>query len=98
MKKIIVLPDAEKDIKETVKFYNENSEELEERFKLSLDFSFTQILQSPKLYPYVKFDIRKFVIKKFPFSIFYIDRKDAIYILAVFHDKRNPKEWKKRKV
>jgi toxin ParE1/3/4 len=97
MKRLIILPYAENDIKDTLTYYNELNQGLEKEFIEIIDASFNEIIKSPDAFPKAKYDIKKFVVKKFSFCIYYIDRKEALYILAIFHDKRNPKElYKKR--
>jgi plasmid stabilization system protein ParE len=98
MKRLIILPYAEIDIKDTVSYYREINEGIDEIFIKTIDASFKEILKNPDAYPIAKFDIRKFVVDKFSFCIYYIDRYEALYILAVFHDKRNPKNLYKRRV
>jgi len=98
MKKIIILPFAEGDIKASADFYTDASDELKNRFVQQLNNSFLTILKNPNAFPKVKKQIRKFVLSDFPFNIYYVDQKDALYILAVFHTRRNPKIWKSRKI
>jgi toxin ParE1/3/4 len=96
VKRIIILPYAEVDINDSVSFYKEQEEGLDKTFIKIISYSFKEILKNPEAYPLVKFEIRKFVVKEFPYCIFYINKVEAVYILAIFHDKRNPKSWKKR--
>ena len=96
--KIIILPLAQLDIKESIDYYKEKSHHLSNNFIDSINNSFSAIKNNPKTYPIVKIEIRKYKIKDFPFCIYYIDRNDKIYILAVFHDKRNPSIWEEREI
>ncbi len=98
MKKLIILPFAEIDIKDTVSYYKELNDGLDGDFINAIDSSFKEILKNPEAFPIAKYDIRKFVVGKFPFCIYYIDNVDTLYILAIFHDKRNPKDWTKRRL
>ncbi len=98
MKRLIVLPFAEKDIKETVSFFNDVSDTLDRDFIQAIDASFFEILHNPEAFPIAKYDIRKFVMAKFPFCIYFVDRNEALFILSVFHDKRNPKDWQRRRL
>lgn len=93
MKRLIILPFAEIDIKDTTAYYREQSKGLVEDFINTIDSSFKEILRNPEAFPIAKYDIRKFVVSKFPFCIYYINDVDTLYILAIFHDKRNPKDW-----
>ena len=96
MKRIIILPFAEEDIRDSVKYYSENEKNLDKQFLKIIDQAFRLISENPQTFPEVKLNIRKFVVKNFPFNIFYTFEKDSIFILAVFHMKRDPKKWKKR--
>ena len=96
MKKIIILPFAEQDIRDSIDYYIEKEVELDKQFLKVINQAFQLILDNPLSFPLVKNNIRKFVIKDFPFNVFYITDKEIIYILAVFHMKRDPKKWKKR--
>jgi toxin ParE1/3/4 len=98
MKRIIVLPFAELDIKDSADYYGQVKDDLKESFIATLTTSFNNIRKNPLAYPKVKHEIRKCVISDFPFCIYFVDQVDALYIIAVFHSKRNPKVWKKRKV
>ena len=39
---------------------------------------------------------RRALVRKFPFGIHYIIKNENIVILAIFHARRDPGEWKKR--
>jgi len=98
MKRFVILPYAETDIKNTINFYKERTEGLEKDFIKVIDSSFLEISKNPDAFPKIQDDIRKFVVRKYSFCIYYIDRSEAFYILAVFHDRRNPKNWHKRRL
>ena len=96
MRKIIILPFAELDIKDSIIDYVNKEVGLDKKFLTILNQAFQIISENPFSFPIIKQTIRKFVIKDFPFNIYYIVNEDHIFILAVFHNKRNPKIWKYR--
>jgi hypothetical protein len=55
-----------------------------------------KIRKNPEMYPRIEPNIRKYVVQKFPFTIFYEIFPHEILILAVGHQKRKPHYWKKR--
>lgn len=93
---LVILEFAEKDIIESYNFYKSQSTKLGNAFKESLDYSLQNLLENPIVYPIEFKLVRKFVMNIFPFNIFYINEENTVYILAVFHQKRNPDIWKKR--
>jgi plasmid stabilization system protein ParE len=40
--------------------------------------------------------LRRTLIRRFPYQIFFILEKNRIVVLAVFHTKRRPKRWQAR--
>ncbi|MFZ4455875.1 MAG: type II toxin-antitoxin system RelE/ParE family toxin [Bacteroidales bacterium] len=98
MRKIIILPYAESDIKETITFYKEQKYNLDKTFLDVLNSSLKEIEKHTETYPIVRLKIRKYTIKKFPYSIFYSFDDEIIYILAIFHNSRNPRIWIGRKI
>jgi toxin ParE1/3/4 len=85
MGKIIILPYAEQDIRDSVIYYAEKEEGFEKQFLSILNQTFQFISTNPFSFPEVKNSIRKFTIKDFPFNVYYIVEDEFIYILAVFH-------------
>ncbi|MHA1611531.1 MAG: type II toxin-antitoxin system RelE/ParE family toxin [Promethearchaeota archaeon] len=55
-----------------------------------------KIRENPERYPRVELNIRKYVVQKFPFTIFYETHSFEILILAVGHQKRKPNYWQER--
>jgi plasmid stabilization system protein ParE len=54
----------------------------------------TQLIRRhPEIFPVAHKNIRQGVVRRFPFSIFYIPTKEKIIVLSVFHSSRNPKRW-----
>lgn len=41
-------------------------------------------------------DVRRKILRRFPYSIFYIVENDAVVIVAIAHHKRRPGYWKPR--
>jgi toxin ParE1/3/4 len=96
MRKIIILPFAELDIKDSINYYSFKEEGLEKKYLQVIIHAFQLISDNPLSFPVVKYNIRKFTIKDFPFNIYYVFEIKTIYVLAVFHTKRNPRIWKLR--
>ena len=43
--------------------------------------------------PYGSEGLRRFVLPRFPYSIFYYEREEDVWIAAVAHHKRQPDYW-----
>ncbi|MEM6839230.1 MAG: type II toxin-antitoxin system RelE/ParE family toxin [Cyanobacteria bacterium P01_C01_bin.120] len=72
---------------------------------LGLDFldevekALNRIQQNPNLGgSYKNTGLRRYVLRKFPFLIFYTEQDMLIWVVAIAHAKRKPDYWKTRKL
>lgn len=84
---------AQKEIAEAFLWYEKQRSGLGKQLILLLEGKFEVLQQNPNQYPIVYKTIRRSLIKKFPYSIFYIVDNSTIEILAFFHMKRKPIHW-----
>jgi plasmid stabilization system protein ParE len=61
----------------------------------SIDNALSRITRNPKAYPIVYRTLRRAVVRRFPFSIFYEITLSEIRVIAVFHSRRDPERWKR---
>ncbi|QDV38738.1 type II toxin-antitoxin system RelE/ParE family toxin [Tautonia plasticadhaerens] len=66
------------------------------KFADRVQATFDSISAMPELHALVYRDVRKALVKPYPYSIFYRIRGHRVVVLAVFHSKRDPKIWKSR--
>jgi hypothetical protein len=77
-------------------YYDDLVYRLGEKFVVEVEKCLNIIKTNPLAYPVIKQSVRKAVVIKFLFSILYRVNDDVIYILAIMHQKRNPKYWVER--
>ncbi|MCF8316989.1 MAG: hypothetical protein K9I71_12730 [Ignavibacteriales bacterium] len=70
--KLIVRPEAESDISEAVKWYEERLKGLGLNFLVSLDATIESILRMPESYTTNYKNTRRALVRKFPFGVHYI--------------------------
>ncbi|MCX6290418.1 MAG: type II toxin-antitoxin system RelE/ParE family toxin [Bacteroidetes bacterium] len=89
---LLLSDDAEHDIDEAFLWYEFQSAGLGKKFIRALESGFITIDLQPNAFPFALRNIRKFVIKKFPFNVYYrINETGQIEIIRVLHHKRKPK-------
>ena len=93
---VVFHPDAEEEFNEAVLWYGNQQKGLEIEFARCIDDAIQKIKRNPGLYPIEFENYRKKVVRRFPFKIIYEISEDHIYILAVFHSRRNPEQLKLR--
>jgi plasmid stabilization system protein ParE len=93
---LIVQPRAQADIDEALGLYRERDPRLAHRFLLELDVVFDRISQNPRRFPTVGDPVQRALLRKFPFSVYFVCAGELAAIVAVVHQKRRPIEWKPR--
>ncbi len=88
--------EAQKDIEESAKWYEQQRENLGFDFLDEIDKSCLLIEHDPLMYEEVYKNLRRVVVERFPFNIFYFVEEESIVIVAVIHGSRHPKKWQKR--
>ena len=65
-------------------------------FMLAIDRLLARIDATPDEFPRVKAEIRRALLRRFPYAIFFtVEKKDRV-VLAVLHQAVSPKRWPKR--
>jgi toxin ParE1/3/4 len=92
----IVRPEAEQDIAETFEWYEQQRKGLGDDFLLRVESAFDFLMQDPFSFAPIYKDIRRTLLRRFPYGVFYFVSDTHIVVLAVMHAKRHPKKWKSR--
>lgn len=88
--------EAEADVINALSWYRERGLDLAREFRQALDSCLSSIQSFPESHPIVHRDIRRALMKRFPYGLFYVREGDALTILACFHAKRDPAIWRGR--
>jgi toxin ParE1/3/4 len=91
--RLIFRPEAQKDVAEAAEWYDQQSAGLSLRFRAALDNTLAAIEENPRLHPQV---LRRALVRRFPFGIFYVPRTDGVIVVAVLHTARDPRLWRAR--
>jgi plasmid stabilization system protein ParE len=57
---------------------------------------FGRIAENPQRHGIVYHDVRKAVVRKFPYVVLYKEGAGEVVVIAVFHSKRDPAIWQGR--
>jgi len=93
---IFVTTPAEADLKETKAWYDQVRPGLGVEFQLCVDETMARIKQFPNAAPIVTLTIRRALIKRFPYGIFYLSQPSLVQVLAIIHSSRDPTKWRTR--
>ncbi len=87
---------AEEELWEAVDWYDSKKNRLGKEFARELQEIMQTIRKHPSRFPKVHKEIRKAVLKRFPFMVLYELIEDTVFVLSIFNTSRNPKNWKER--
>ena len=93
---LTIRKEAELDISESFKFYEEHRLGLGHDFLLCVDAAISKIERNPLLYKKIYKDLRRIAIERFPYRIFYLVQSQHIILTAIFHARKDPVSWKGR--
>ena len=89
-------PEAELELIESAVYYDKQVPGLGERFESEIRYATDLLLDQPEIGPLVDPNLRKFILTRFPFTLYYRVTADVLRIEAVAHQSRRPGHWKSR--
>ena len=93
---IIIRPEAENDIYKAFDWYEQQRAGLGKEFAQELSASMDRIMESPRLYSELYRGIRRALLKRFPFGVYYLLNDEKIIVLSVLHLAMDPAKWESR--
>jgi plasmid stabilization system protein ParE len=93
---LIFRPEARDDLDKAYHWYEEQQPELGDDFLECVDEKINQILQMPEMCAIIHEDIRRAIVRRFPYVIYYRIVIDRVIVLAVLHGRTSPKKWRSR--
>lgn len=93
---IIVRREAEADIRDAFSFYESCRPSLGNEFLLCMEAGMNAACRTPSQYRVVHKEVRRVIVHRFPYGIYYMIRGNRVIVLAVMHARRNPSAWQQR--
>ena len=95
---LVVQPEAETDITNAAFWYHEQSSAVRDSFLAAVDRALQAIEQRPLQYQRIYNQVRRLVLREFPYALFYTISGQNVVVIACLHCSRDPKHWRKRAV
>ena len=91
-------PEAAEEFLEACIHYSGISPELGRAFYASIEGSLEKIVGGPRTWPVIESDVRRCVVRRFPYGIYYtlVDEDSVILVVAVMDMRRQPGYWRHR--
>lgn len=92
--KLEMRPAAREEFDDAADWYLSEDASLRDSFVKAVDEKLASITHQPELYSLVYgTKIRKAVVNKFPYSVYFSIESNLVIIHAIFHNSRNPMIW-----
>jgi toxin ParE1/3/4 len=89
-------PEAEMELIEAAAYYASQVPGLGERFGVEVRRATETLLEHPRIGSPVDPELRRFVLNRFPFTLYYSATSDVLRIEVVAHHSRRPGYWRSR--
>ncbi len=96
MKKVEFLPEAEQEMAEAAKYYEGQAAGLGIEFLSEVERAVDAIKRVPTSWPIIDGQLRRRLLRRFPFGVLYRIEGEGIIIIAIAHLRRKPNYWKTR--
>jgi plasmid stabilization system protein ParE len=93
---LILRPEAEADLAEAKDWYEAQREGLADEFRECIEEAMDRIRLMPELQVEIYKGVRRRLVRRFPFAVFYKTEETRIVVIAVMHARREPGRWKTR--
>ena len=90
-------PEAEQDVAEAALWYEANEPGLGGQFVDQVQATIHTIAGQPNAFTTVYKSIRRALVSRFPFGVFYQIDDHGVIVIAVLHGSRHPRAWKERR-
>ena len=86
--RVILSPDAEAGIDSAIRWYAQQQLELSFRFKAETEMTLHRVVQNPYQFPRVSNVVRRALMNRFPYAIYFKTNADEVVVLTVSHHRR----------
>ncbi len=93
---LIVKPEAEEDLADAYHWYEKQRTGLGHEFFECVEDVFLRLRLTPEIHAIVHESVRQTLIQRFPYVVCYTIEEKTVYVIAVFHGHRDPKDWQSR--
>ena len=94
--RLIHHPDAEAELIAAARFYERRVPTLGTQFLDAVDEAIRAIQDAPERWSVVEADVRRYLMTRFPYAIYYRLLPDQVRLLAFKHHSRHPDYWRYR--
>ncbi len=96
MPPVVFSPAAHADFFDAADWYEAHGPGLGARFSADIDALALRLGENPHQFPRIRQEIRRAVLGKFPYALYFRITPQVVQVIACFHVSRNPRRWHER--
>jgi len=97
VKRLRLTPEAELDLDDAHRWYQAQRPRLAADFLAAVEACMASVRRHPEAYQLVDPTMRRALLRRFPYAVFYEEEAIDIVVYGVFHCARHPRAWRRRR-
>ena len=94
--RLLYRPEARLDIEDATRWYEDQRPDLGRRLTDELITLLDRIRKTPLQFPLAGKGVRRGLLNRFPYAVYFLHEHDTVIVLSVLHQRRDPEVWKQR--
>ncbi|NJD20730.1 MAG: type II toxin-antitoxin system RelE/ParE family toxin [Gemmatimonadetes bacterium] len=90
---IRIRPQVEAEISEAMAWYGDRVPGLDGAFLRALTVALVRVSEVPESYATIRGAVRRAILRKFPYAVYYVFDGVEVIVLACIHERRSPERW-----
>ena len=95
--RLVAEPPVELEVAAAFEWYEKERAGLGHEFLDELRATYDRVADGPLKYQHLRSGIRRALVRRFPYGVYFAVDDDVIVVLAVLHASRDPAEWQRRR-
>lgn len=87
---------AARDVAEARDWYESQRTGLGSEYLNEVEATLARIGKAPRSYPFAQEGVRRALVRRFPFAIYFRHHDELVRVIAVLHQSRSPRVWQRR--
>lgn len=87
---------AKRELDDAIVWYENRRNGLGQEFSIAVERQIEKMASSPNQFARVREEVRRAVLRRFPYSIYFLVEDSRVVVLAIFHAKRDPEHLENR--
>lgn len=94
--RVVMTMAAEDDLRQAHSWYGRIHHRLKDGFVSDVDWAIKKLILQPLAYVAQRKNVRRILLKKFPYALYYRIEGNMIVVFSVFHSYQDPVKWQIR--